>query len=86
MVQFIPLLIVPQIFICGVVFPVEQMPDYLQWLAKFLPLTYAVDGIRALMLQGKGLMDIGKEIGVLAAYAIGLMVLAGISLRRGNAA
>ena len=85
MVQFIPLIIVPQIFVCGLLFPVEIMPDYLQWLAKFLPLTYAVDGIRALMLQGKDLMDIGKEIGVLAAYAAVLMILAGISLRRGHA-
>jgi ABC-2 type transport system permease protein len=86
MVQFIPLIIVPQVFVCGLLFPVEQMPGYLQWLAKFLPLTYGVEGIRALMLDGKGLLDIGKDIGVLAAYAIGLMVLAGISLRRGNAA
>jgi len=86
MVQFIPLLIVPQVFVCGLLFPVEQMPNYLQWLAKFLPLTYAVDGVRALMLNGKGLVDIGKEIGVLAAYAVALMILAGISLRRGNAA
>ena len=39
-------------FICGVLFPISQMPDYLQWIAKFLPLTYAVDGIRALMLAG----------------------------------
>jgi ABC-2 type transport system permease protein len=62
------------------------MPNYLQWLAKFLPLTYGVDGIRALMLQGQGLLDIGKEIGVLVAYAVILMVLAGISLRRGNSA
>jgi len=86
MVQFIPLLIVPQVFVCGLLFPVEQMPNYLQWLAKFLPLTYAVDGVRALMLNGKSLVDIGKEIGVLAAYAVVLMILAGISLRRGNAA
>jgi ABC-2 type transport system permease protein len=85
MIQFIPLIIVPQVFVCGLLFPVSQMPDYLQWLSKFLPLTYAVDGIRALMLQGKSLLDIGKEIGVLAAYAVGLMVLAGFSLRR-NAA
>jgi ABC-2 type transport system permease protein len=60
------------------------MPDYLQWLAKVLPLTYGVDGIRALMLQGKSLLDIGKEISVLVAYAIGLLILAGISLRRGS--
>ena len=86
MIQFIPLLIVPQVFVCGVLFPVDQMPNYLQWLAKFLPLTYGVDGIRALMLQGQGLLDIGKDIGVLVAYAVILMLLAGISLRRGNSA
>jgi ABC-2 type transport system permease protein len=85
MIQFIPLIIVPQVFVCGLLFPVSGMPDYLQWLSKFLPLTYAVDGIRAMMLDGKGLTEIGKEVGVLAAYAVALMVLAGISLRR-NAA
>ncbi len=84
MVQFIPLIIVPQVFICGVLFPVSQLPDYLQWIAAFLPLTYAVDGIRALMLEGQSLLDIGKEVGILAAYAIVLMFLAGISLRRGQ--
>jgi ABC-2 type transport system permease protein len=84
MVQFIPLILVPQIFICGVLFPVSQQPEYLQWIAKFLPLTYGVDGIRALMSQGQSLLDIGKEIGVLSAYAVVLMVLAGISLRRGT--
>ncbi len=82
MIQFIPLIIVPQVFVCGLLFPVSQMPDFLQWLARFLPLTYAVDGIRAMMLEGKGLTEIGKEIGVLAAYAVILVFLAGISLRR----
>jgi ABC-2 type transport system permease protein len=86
MIQFIPLVIVPQVFVCGLLFPVSQMPELLQWLAKFLPLTYAVDGIRALMLEGKGLLDIGKEVGVIAGYAVGLMILAALSLRRGNAA
>ena len=86
MVQFIPLIIVPQVFICGMLFPVNTLPDYLQWIAKFLPLTYGVDGVRALMLQGRGLLDIGKEIGVLAGYAVVLMGLAAISLRRGHSA
>jgi ABC-2 type transport system permease protein len=86
MIQFIPLIIVPQAFVCGLIFPVSQLPDYLQWLSKFLPLTYGVDGIRALMLQGESLLDIGKEIGVLTAFSVVLMVLAGISLRRGHSA
>ena len=86
MVQFIPLIILPQFFICGVLFPVNTLPEWLQWIAKFLPLTYGVDGIRAMMLEGRGLLDIGKEITVLAGYAVALMVLAGISLRRGHSA
>jgi len=83
MVQFIPLIIIPQLFLCGVLWPVSQMPDYLQWLANCLPLTYGVDGMRAMMLQGQGLLDIGKEIGVLAGYAVALLVLAALTLRRG---
>jgi len=83
MMQFIPLIIVPQIFLCGLLIPIDQLPEYLQWIARFLPLTYGVDGIRALMLQGQSLLDIGKEIGVLAGYAAGLMVLASLTLRRG---
>jgi ABC-2 type transport system permease protein len=86
MIQFIPLIIVPQVFVCGLLFPVDQMPVLLQWLARFLPLTYAVEGIRALMLEGKSLLGIGRDIAVLAGYAVGLMVLAGLSLRRGHAA
>jgi ABC-2 type transport system permease protein len=83
MVQFIPMIIVPQLFLCGVLWPVDQMPNYLQWLANCLPLTYGVDGMRTLMLQGQGLLDIGKDVGVLAAYAVGLLVLAAFTLRRG---
>ena len=84
MVQFIPLIIMPQVFICGLLLPVSQLPEYLQWIARFLPLTYGIDGIRALMLYGKDLSDIGKEIGILLAFVMGLMILAAFSLRRGS--
>ncbi len=86
MMQFIPMIIVPQIFLCGLLWDVSQMPNYLQWLAKILPLTYGVEGIRAMMLEGKGLLDIGKDVGVLAAYAVGLVILASLTLRRGTSA
>ena len=82
MMQFIPLIILPQMFLCGLLWPVDQMPDYLQWIARFLPLTYGVEGIRALMLRGQSLLDIGKDMGVLAAYAVGLPGLASLTLRR----
>jgi ABC-2 type transport system permease protein len=85
MMQFIPLIILPQIFLCGLLWPVEEMPNYLIWIGKFLPLTYGIESIRALMLQGQSLLDIGKDIGILAAYAVGLLVLAAVTLRRGAA-
>ena len=85
MVQFIPLILFPQIFLCGVIWPVEQMPDYLQWLSVILPLKYAVDGLRDIMLAGKGLLDVGFELSVLIGFAVLISILAAITLRRGAA-
>jgi len=85
MVQFIPLILFPQIFLCGVIWPVDQMPDYLQWLSAILPLTYAVDGLRDIMLAGKSLLDVGFELSVLIGFAVLISILAAITLRRGAA-
>jgi ABC-2 type transport system permease protein len=82
MIQFIPLIIVPQIFVSGLFIPTNQLPVVLEWASKFMPLTYGVEGIRALMLQGQSLLDIGKDIGILAAYAAGLLILAALTLRQ----
>jgi len=86
MVQFIPLIIFPQVFLCGVIWPVEQMPDYLQWLSTILPLTYAVDGLRSIMLSGENLIDVGFELAVLVGFAIVISIVAAITLRRGASA
>lgn len=84
MVQFIPLIILPQVFLCGVIWPVEQMPDYLQWLSAVLPLTYAVDGLRNIMLNGQNLMDVSFELGVLVIFTILISIIAAVTLRRGT--
>ena len=83
MIQFIPLIIVPQIFLSGLFIPVRQLPVVLEWISKFLPLTYGVEGIKALMQQGQSLLDIGGDIGILVAFAFGFLVLASLTLRRG---
>jgi len=83
MVQFIPLIIIPQVFLCGVLWPVEQMPNYLQWLSTILPLTYAVDGLRSIMLRGENLIDVGFELAILVGFAIVISIVAAFTLRRG---
>lgn len=82
MVQFIPLILFPQVFLCGVIWPVEQMPEYLQWLARVLPLKYAVDGLRGIMLRGESLGNVLFELGVLAGFAVAISTLAAFTLRR----
>lgn len=82
MVQFIPLIIIPQIFLSGVIWPVEQMPGYLQGLSAVLPLTYAVKGLRDIMLNGQSLIDVWVELAVLLGFAVIVSVLAAITLRR----
>lgn len=82
-VQFIPLIILPQLFLSGVLWPVEQMPGYLQWASDFLPLTYAVQGMRAVMLEGKSLVEVPLELGVILAFAVAMSALGAATLRRG---
>jgi ABC-2 type transport system permease protein len=81
-VQFIPLFILPQVFLSGVLWPVEQMPGYLQWVSKFLPLTYAIRGLREVMLQGASLLNIPFDLGILCAFAIAASIGAIFTLRK----
>ena len=85
MVQFIPLILFPQIFLCGIIWPVEQLPDYLQWLSTILPLTYAAEGLRNIMLAGQSLLDVWFELVVLLGFTAVISILAAITLRRGAA-
>ncbi|MFH1560056.1 MAG: ABC transporter permease [Chloroflexota bacterium] len=81
-VQFIPLVLAPQVFLSGVILPVEDMPGYLQAIARVLPLTYAVEGLQDIMLRGQTLSDVGQELAVLAGLAVALLALAAATVRR----
>ncbi|MBI4329443.1 MAG: ABC transporter permease [Chloroflexi bacterium] len=81
-VQFIPLVFAPQVFLSGILLPVEQMPGFLQAVANVLPLKYAVEGMREIMLQGKGLSGVTSELAVLAGFAVVLLALASVTVRR----
>lgn len=82
-VQFIPLVIVPQVLLSGVIFPVATEPGWLQTLSRALPLTYAVDGMRDVMIRGDGLeaASLRVDIAVIAGFAL-LMLLAAIATLR----
>ncbi len=81
-VQFIPLVLAPQIFLSGLILPVEELPGLFQAASSVLPLTYSVEGLREIMLRGGGLGDVVRELAVLLAFAVGLLVLVSATLRR----
>jgi ABC-2 type transport system permease protein len=80
--QFIPLVITPQLILGGVFWRVESMPDYLQNIAHALPLMYAIRALREMMLEGASLGSVGFEMGVIAAFAVGFSVAAALVFRR----
>lgn len=57
-VQFIPLIITPQIVLCGVWWPMQSIPEFIRPISYMLPLTYAGDALRAVMLKGSSLTEI----------------------------
>ena len=82
--QVIPLVIVPQGLLSGLLWPVERLPDALQAIAHVLPLTYAVEGLRAVMLKGADLSSRTVQIDliVLAVIALAFVALASTTIKR----
>ena len=81
-VQFIPLVVVPQILLSGIIVPVTDEPGWLQPISNALPLTYAVDALRGVMLRGSGLAEIGLQVAVLAGFVVVVLAAASATLRR----
>jgi len=82
--QFIPLVLVPQILLGGVFWPVDRLPDVLHTIAQVLPLTYAVQALREVMLKGADLSSsvVQTDLAVLAGIALIFVVLASGTIKR----
>jgi lipooligosaccharide transport system permease protein len=78
---YFTLVITPMVLLCGVFFPVAQLPPLLQNVSAALPLTHAIDLVRSLV-TGQTPHWAWLHIGVLAAYAAGGFYLALVLTRR----
>lgn len=81
-VQFIPLVLGIQVFLSGIFWPIAQLPQFLQPIAYILPLTYANDALRGVMLKGNTFSDIGTQLGALAVFALLMVLLSALTMRR----
>jgi ABC-2 type transport system permease protein len=72
----------PAIMLSGYLFPIEAMPQWLQWISAAIPLTYYLNIIRALLLKGVGIASIQNEILILVFFSVLLIGAASMRFRK----
>jgi ABC-2 type transport system permease protein len=70
------IIVFPMMFLSGTFFPRFAMPEWLQNISTFLPLTPVIDGLRLLTTEGKHLVDLGPQLGLMAAWTLIIYIVA----------
>jgi ABC-2 type transport system permease protein len=60
----------PMLFLSGVFFPISMMPSFMQDISKIIPLTYAIEALRKVIVLGAGFSSVQKEVMVLALFGL----------------
>lgn len=81
-VQFFPALVIPQLLLCGLLLPREEMPDALYALSSLLPLSYGVDALQAIQLGAESFSEVSTELLIVAGFVVGFLLLGAATLRR----
>jgi ABC-2 type transport system permease protein len=78
---FVPLIIVPSVFLSGLLMDVDELPEWAEWLGHVLPLFWANDVIQEVIEPNWALENVWGSFVVLAAYSAVLLLLASFTLR-----
>ena len=78
---FVPLIIVPSVFLSGLLMDVAELPEWAEWLGHALPLFWANDVIQEVIEPGGTLENTLGSFVALAAYSVVLLLLASLTLR-----
>ena len=83
-VQFMPVLVIPQILLCGLFVDRDRLPDVLRQISDVLPLSFAVDAMQSVSRHTDA-PGLGKDLLVVVAYIVAGLVLGALTLRRRSA-
>jgi ABC-2 type transport system permease protein len=75
----------PAILLSGFIFPIRSMPQALQWVTYAVPARYYLVVLRGIILKGAGLAPYGKQMLFLGIYAVAVLLIAAVRLRREEA-
>lgn len=74
-------MMMPTVFLSGMIFPIENMPVFLQAISNVIPAKWYIDGVKKVMIEGLGITYVAKEIIILSVMAL---VLIAVSLKKFN--
>ncbi|MDX1892837.1 ABC transporter permease [Mycolicibacterium sp. 050158] len=81
-VQFMPLVIAPQLLLCGIIVPRHLLPDWLQWISNAMPASYALEALKEVGAHADLTATTVRDIAIVVAFAVVAMGLAAATLRR----
>ncbi|WP_328661272.1 ABC transporter permease [Nocardia salmonicida] len=81
-VQFMPVIVAPQIFLCGLLVPRDRLPEWLEAISNVMPLSYAVDALQQVSVHAEPTAAMWRDIAVVAGFAVVALGLAAATLRR----
>lgn len=70
------IIVFPMMFLTGTFFPRFLMPEWLQNVTTFMPLTPVIDGARMILAEGKSLLELGSQLGIMAAWCVVIYIIA----------
>jgi ABC-2 type transport system permease protein len=84
-VQFFPVIVMPQLLLCGLLVARQRMPGALHAVSDFLPLSYAVDGMHHLSRHAGATEALLGDIAIVMAFSAGALMLGAATLQRKTA-
>ena len=76
------LIMLPTLLLSGFLFPIETMPQVIQFFTRFIPLTYYLRVVRSIVLKGAGPEQIWQDVAILAVFGLLTTILSAVRLKK----
>lgn len=80
--QFMPLVVIPQLLLCGLIVPIDELPTVLGWIARLLPLTYGYDAMTQVADDASTSSAFWFDIAIVTSMSLVLLAAGAVTLRR----
>jgi ABC-2 type transport system permease protein len=84
-IQFMPVVVLPQLLLCGLFHPRDEMAQVLRWISDVMPMSYAVDAIQQVAAGAALTGNYLRDVAVVAGCVVAALALAAATLRRQTA-